>query len=75
MIREAAQNTIGHLKDLLNENNKIVERYKRKLIESQKDIGQENYRDCIRKMREPRAQNTCHQREKHFVTSWIFRTG
>ena len=32
MIREAAQNTIGHLKDLLNEKNNIVERYKRKLI-------------------------------------------
>ena len=40
MIREAAQNTIGHLKYLLNENNKIVERYKRKLIEAQQDIGQ-----------------------------------
>ena len=40
MIIEAAQNTIGHLKDLINEKNKIVERYKRKLIESQQNIGQ-----------------------------------
>ena len=43
MIRDAEQNTIGHLKYLLNKKNKIVERYKRKLIESQKYIGQEKY--------------------------------
>ena len=41
MIREAAQNTIGHMKDFPNKKNKMVERYKRKLIESQQDIGQE----------------------------------
>ena len=32
MIREAAHNTIGHLKDILYKKNKIVERYKKKLI-------------------------------------------
>ena len=42
MIRKASQNTIGHLKYLLNKKNKIVERYKRKLLEVQQDIGQEN---------------------------------
>ena len=47
MIREAAQNTIGHLKDIIIERNKIVERYKRKLIEAQQNIGQEKYGDCI----------------------------
>ena len=48
MIREAAQNTTGQLKNLLNEKNRIVDRYKRELIESQKDIGQEKYEDCIK---------------------------
>ena len=42
MIREAAHNTIGHLKYLINKKNKIVERYKRNLIEAQQNIGQEN---------------------------------
>ena len=32
MVREAAQNTIGHIKDNPNDKNKIVERYKRELI-------------------------------------------
>ena len=41
MIQEAAQNTIGNLKDILNEKKNIFQRYKRKLIEAQKDIGQE----------------------------------
>ena len=48
MIREAAQNTIGHLKDLINKNNKIVDRYKRKVIKSQQNIVQEKYGDCIK---------------------------
>ena len=48
MIREAAHNTIVHLKDVLNKKKKIVERYKRKLIESQQDIGKEKYEDCIK---------------------------
>ena len=48
MIREAAHNTIGHLKDLLNKNNKIFERYKRKLVEAQQHIGQEKYGECIK---------------------------
>ena len=39
MIREAEQNTIDHIKDLLNENNKIVWRHKRNLIESQQNMG------------------------------------
>ena len=46
MIIEAAQITIGHLKYLLNKRKKIVERYKRNLIESQQNIGQEKYGDC-----------------------------
>ena len=41
MIREAAQNNIGHLKDLPNEKNKIFEKHKRKLIESQQNMGQD----------------------------------
>ena len=45
MIREAAYNTIGLLKYILNEKNKIVERYKRKLIKSQQDTGKEKYGD------------------------------
>ena len=32
MIRESTQNIIGHLKFVLNENNKIVEGHKRNLI-------------------------------------------
>ena len=45
MIREAAQNIINHLKYLLNENAKIVESYKSKLIEAQQNRVQEQYRD------------------------------
>ena len=41
MIREAAQNTIVHLKDIPNEKNKIFERHKRKLIETQQNMGQD----------------------------------
>ena len=48
MIRESAQNTVCRLKVLLKEKNKIVERYKRKLIENQQDIGEKKYRDCIK---------------------------
>ena len=48
MIREAAQNTIVYLKDFLKEKNKIVDRYKRKIIEPQQEIGQEKYGDCIK---------------------------
>ena len=40
MIIEAAKNTIGNLKDLPNEKNKIFEKHKRKLIESQQNMGQ-----------------------------------
>ena len=41
MAREAAHNTIDHIKDLLNEKDNIVESYKRKLFESQKNMGQD----------------------------------
>ena len=41
MIREAAHNTIGHNKDILNKKNKIVERHKKKLIEAQQNTGQD----------------------------------
>ena len=64
MIREAAQNTIGHLKYLLNEKNKIVERYKRKLIESQQDIGQEKYGDCIKDGCQTNLNENSHTIEK-----------
>ena len=47
MIRKVANNTIVYLKDLLNEKKEIVERYKRKLIESKENTGKGNYRDCI----------------------------
>ena len=46
MIREAAQHTIDHLKDILNKNNRIFERYKSNLIEAQQHMGQEKYGDC-----------------------------
>ena len=39
MIRESAQNTIFHLKDIKNENNKIVYRNNKKLIEALKNMG------------------------------------
>ena len=39
MMREAAQNTIVHIKYLLNKNNKKVERHKRKLTEYHQNIG------------------------------------
>ena len=39
MIREAAQNTIGHSKDTPKENNKIVYRNNKKLIEALKNMG------------------------------------
>ena len=48
VIIEAAYNTIGHIKDLLNKQNKIVEKYNRKPIESQLNIGQEKYGDSIK---------------------------
>ena len=41
MTKDAAQNTIGRLKDILNEKSNIVQRYKRKIIEAQKYMGQE----------------------------------
>ena len=41
MIREAAKNTIGHLKDLPNEKNETFEWHKRKLIEAQQNMGQD----------------------------------
>ena len=47
MIIEAAHNTIGRIEDLINENNKIVDSCKIKLIESQLNMGQVNYGYCI----------------------------
>ena len=44
MIREALQNTIGHFKDILNEKNKIVERHKMNLIETQQNMGRDAYK-------------------------------
>ena len=41
MIIEAAQNTIGHNKYLLNENNKIVERHNREINEDQNNMGRD----------------------------------
>ena len=41
MISESAQNSIGIIKDILNEKNKIVESYKRKLIDAKKIWGKE----------------------------------
>ena len=64
MIREAAQNTIGHLKDLLNKKNKIVERYKRKLIEAQQNIGQEKYGDCVKDGCQTNLDESSHTIEK-----------
>ena len=64
MIREAAQNTIGRLKDLLNENNKIVERYKRNPIEAQQDIGQEKYGDFIKDGFQTNLDESSHTIEK-----------
>ena len=40
MTINTAQNNIGHLKDTLNEKRKVVERYKKTLIEVQQNIGQ-----------------------------------
>ena len=48
MITEAAQNIIDYIKDILNERNKIVERYKRNVIESEENMGKEKYRDLIK---------------------------
>ena len=48
MIRESAQNNIGHMKDIINENNKIVERHPRILIEPQKITGHGKYWDCTK---------------------------
>ena len=48
MIREAAQNTIFHIKDLLNKKNKIIQIYKMKLIEVKQNMGQVNYGYCIK---------------------------
>ena len=39
MIIDAAHNIVYRLEDVLNENNKIVERYKMKLIEPHKIWG------------------------------------
>ena len=64
MIREAAQNTIGYLKYLLNKNNKTVDRYKRKLIEAQQDIGQEKYGDCIKDGCQTNLDESSHTIEK-----------
>ena len=47
MIRDYAHNTIDHLKDIINEDNNIVKRYKMNLLEDQQNMGQEKYRDCI----------------------------
>ena len=62
MIRD--QNTIGHLKDLLNKKNKIVDRYKRKLIEAQQNIGQEKYGDCIKYDCQTNLEEISHTVEK-----------
>ena len=42
MIIEAAHNTIGYIEDILNENNKIVERQNWYLIEYQQNMGRES---------------------------------
>ena len=42
MIIEAAQNIIDHLKYLLNEKNKIVDKYTTNIIDSEKNMGQES---------------------------------
>ena len=41
MIREAAHDTIGNIKDILNENNKLVDKHKRNPIEAQQNMGQD----------------------------------
>ena len=64
MIREAAQNTIDHLKDLLNKKNKIVERYKRKIIEAQQNIGQGKYGYCIKDGCQTNLDKSSHTIEK-----------
>ena len=43
MIREAAHNTIDYLKDIFSERNKIFEKLKRKLIETETNMGQGKY--------------------------------
>ena len=48
MIKQAAHNIIGNIKYILNEKNKRVEVYKRKLIESSTNMWKENYRDSIK---------------------------
>ena len=40
-MREAAHNTIGHIKDIPNEKKNIFERHKRNLIEAQQNMGQD----------------------------------
>ena len=64
MIRGAAHNTIGYLKDLLNENKQIVERYKNNLIEDQQNIGQEKYGDCIKDGCQNNLDESSHTIEK-----------
>ena len=48
MVRESEQNIIDHIKYILNNNYKIFERGKRKLLEAQHNMGQENYGDYIK---------------------------
>ena len=43
MIREAVHTNIGHFEDILNVNNKIVERNNKKLIEPQQNTGRYAY--------------------------------
>ena len=43
IVREASHITIGHLKDTPNKKNKIVERYKRELIEDKQNMGKGNH--------------------------------
>ena len=64
MIREAAQNTIGHIKDLLKKREHIVDRYQRKLIEGQQDKGQEKYGDCIKYGCQTNLDESIHTIEK-----------
>ena len=56
MMREAAQNTIGHPKDLPNEKNNIFERHKRNLIERIKDVCQTNLSESSHTVEKLRKQ-------------------
>ena len=64
MIIEAAHNTIGHLEDLLNEKNKILEIYKMELIEFQQNMVQVNYIYCIKYCCQDNLDESSHTIEK-----------